>query len=957
MHSALRTVSAAAAVACYLLVTTEVSAQEKPNILFVQCDDLGHDDLGFAGNQYVKTPNLDALQTEAVELTQFYTHPLCAPTRAATLTGRHYLKAGVWGVHGGNDYVNLDETMFAQPIQQSGYTTGFFGKWHSGKTDGYLPWHRGFDVAYKAHLYTYQDNKMTHNGAAHNTQGWTNGVLTDLAIDFMRSSKDADPFLCYVAYLSIHTPLTHDGGQPNAPDEWVGLYSSLRTPGGSDLTPAFRSLLGMVSFMDHNFGRMLDSLEAWGEIDNTFIVFCSDNGSINAEGQTDEEWGMRNCSGMAGCKTRIMENGIRSACLMKWGDRFVGRQTANLSHVVDLFPTFLDVAGVDVPTGNKELDGKSLLPMLLDNATSWPERDLYLSEHGVFTGAYPDGVPFMAIPEKTSQVYSDQTTGLRSGNFKLTKWYPKRDYELFNIPSDQREQNNLASSNSAKRDELVAKLETWYNGVKSLPGSFQPPTFVIGYDGAQATWFQPTGAREASSGVTSDGRTCGGYEAAGNYAMWDIDVRTAGRYEVVFLAAFNQFSGTFEVTLGGQKTATSLTEGNATPRWSNVYEYSFGVFDLREGQTFFRLEMTDAGGGSGAVFAEIKEIDIRSTNAPVTAVPLEETLVIAEGSQMVLSGGDVEFSAVILDPAGGSTAADAATWSVSGGGTVSPSSGSTTTFTSDGTAGEFVVTASLGDKTATARAEVTDMGSGLKVNCGGPDIEEWVADDPYIVAAHSGSLYDFEVEPSLSGVTDPAPASVYPTVRHQSGVGQHIEYSFPMPNGKYTVRLHFSDSYDAEGTQRNMSFSIEDQEVLTGFNIVATAGQNQAVVKEYTVTVDDGNGLQVKGENGGNDVFVSGIEITAGSASSAWVTHRATAGEPWRILQTAGGDYLIAVSARQFHSLQIVNLNGAVVQRFFGKRQAVYKWRPTSCGVYFANMVANTGSGDRVLRKRIVVCR
>jgi hypothetical protein len=136
---------------------TDIDLTVAPNFIIIQTDDMGYDDLAFHGNPHTQTPTMDTLATEAVQFNNFYTTSVCAPSRASLLTGRDHWSTGVSGMHGGRDFMNLDETTFAEVMQDAGYATGMWGKWHTGKTDGYFPWDRGFDEAFMAKLYHYSD--------------------------------------------------------------------------------------------------------------------------------------------------------------------------------------------------------------------------------------------------------------------------------------------------------------------------------------------------------------------------------------------------------------------------------------------------------------------------------------------------------------------------------------------------------------------------------------------------------------------------------------------------------------------------------------------------------------------------------------------------------------------------------------------------------------------------------
>lgn len=130
---------------------------ERPNILIIQVDDLGYDDLALHRNPYLSTPNLDRLGKESARFERFYVNAVCAPTRASLLTGQHYLRTGVSHVHGGKDYLSKAVPTLGDHFTAAGYVTGMWGKWHSGNAEGYYPWQRGFQEAYMSKLYQHRN--------------------------------------------------------------------------------------------------------------------------------------------------------------------------------------------------------------------------------------------------------------------------------------------------------------------------------------------------------------------------------------------------------------------------------------------------------------------------------------------------------------------------------------------------------------------------------------------------------------------------------------------------------------------------------------------------------------------------------------------------------------------------------------------------------------------------------
>ena len=230
---------------------------QKPNFILIQMDDLGWSDLGIHGNTMVDTPNIDKLGHESVRFNQFYVNPCCAPSRASLLTGRHFLRTGVSHVHGGKDYLHLEEKTIGDAFKIGGYKTGMWGKWHSGHTDGYFPWERGFDTAYMAQLYKHHESNGQLNGKYVSHGAWADEVLIDRAIDFMKTHK-GQPFFCYISSLTCHSPL-------DAPEVFVEKLKK------KQLSDSLATLYAMIEFCNRLKGT--DKIHLL-EISCTYNLCC-----------------------------------------------------------------------------------------------------------------------------------------------------------------------------------------------------------------------------------------------------------------------------------------------------------------------------------------------------------------------------------------------------------------------------------------------------------------------------------------------------------------------------------------------------------------------------------------------------------------------------------------------------------------------------------------------------------
>lgn len=595
-------------------------AQDKPNFLFILTDDLAYGDLSCHGNTIIQTPNLDNLAESAVEMTNFYVAPICAPTRAALLTGRNHLLTGVWGVHAGNEYVNPDETMFSEVLNNAGYRTAFFGKWHSGSTEGYAAYHQGFEESWEAKLYDYYDNKFKHQGEWTQTEGWTSQVLTDKAIAYMTEHRDED-FLVYLPFLTPHkellgsdTPNKDTGPDYNAPAEYVAPYL------GRGYSEGFEALAGMISFMDYNVGRLLDALDDLGLAEETIVFFASDNGPTSG-GLADGEMDLRNPLGLAGEKSRIMENGIRVPFFVKYGSKMTPRKINDPAHVVDIYPTLLDFAGV-TNTGAKPLSGISLKSVLMDG-TAMPDRYIRLSESycKINNVVIKETVP----PGMNGLTEKNFTLGIRHGNYKLTKWYQGEDYALYDISVDPREQNDIRSSNSTVFAELHAKANEWLQEIVSSSDVFTPVTYYIGLNHSEDTpytKFGPTGCGAIGGNTEVRPTYVSNFTSVGDYAQWPIKVAKSGNYRLELrFTSENLTGGRIKVTLGGQTFEAAVTEANLSQQNSFGLYQEFGTFALVEGLTSLKIEVSGLGSGSGMIIDDLKEIFAYPTTGIATAPP------------------------------------------------------------------------------------------------------------------------------------------------------------------------------------------------------------------------------------------------------------------------------------------------------------------------------------------------
>lgn len=359
---------AALVIQAFIATSLHAQATERPNVIVVLTDDQGWGDLSVNGNVNLSTPNIDSLAREGATLQNFFVCQVCAPTRAEFLTGRYYPKTGVSGVSRGEGRLNPDETTIADLLKRAGYATGAFGKWHNGTQPPYHPNFRGFEEYYgftSGHWGHYFSPPLDHNGKKVRGNGFIVDDFTDHAIDFIKQHSDK-PFFCYLPLNTPHSPMM-------VPDRFYEKFANADLEMRHDGLPKekedlsmTRAALAMVENIDWNVGRVLQTLDQLKIVENTIVIYFSDNGP------NSYRWN----GGMKGRKGSLDEGGLRSPFFIRWPAQIsAGKSISQIAGAIDLLPTLCDLAEVKCKT-SKEIDGLSLKPLLLEQSTEWPDRSL-----------------------------------------------------------------------------------------------------------------------------------------------------------------------------------------------------------------------------------------------------------------------------------------------------------------------------------------------------------------------------------------------------------------------------------------------------------------------------------------------------------------------------------------------------------------------------------------------------
>jgi arylsulfatase A len=438
-----------------------VSAQKRPNVIIMMTDDQGFGDIGMHGNPYLKTPHIEAIAKQGIEMETFIAYPNCSASRAALLTGRYPYRTGVTAVTQVDHFMNTSEVTIAEILGNNGYRTGIFGKWHLGDNNPMRPTDQGFQEAL-VHKgggigqaagpigNTYFDPVLEHNNVSKKYQGYCDDIFTDATLDFI-SAKDDKPFFAYLATNLPHFPL-------QVPDEKAEPYRKMGLHEDNALT------YGMIDNIDGNVGRVLAKLKQLGIEDNTIVIFLSDNGPRQRRTKNDVYPG-RWVSNLRGTKTSVYDAGIRVPFFVKWPNHFKKNvKTRTMGTIIDILPTILDISNVQIPD-SLQLDGKSLLPLWKnDDASSLKERDFIVQMH---YGPTPFKYMHFAIRTQKYKLISphDYPHGIL--------YQPKDEelqevlahLELYNVEEDPSERINLADKHPEIIEELLEKYENWFDEV------------------------------------------------------------------------------------------------------------------------------------------------------------------------------------------------------------------------------------------------------------------------------------------------------------------------------------------------------------------------------------------------------------------------------------------------------------------------------------------------------------
>lgn len=448
---------------------------KRPNIVLILIDDLGWRDLACYGSSFYETPNIDALARSGLRFRQAYAAaPVCSPTRASLMSGKYPARVGITQYIGGHAVGKLrdvpyfhglpeSEYSLARALRQGGYRTFHIGKWHLGGARQW-PERHGFDVNIGGWDAGSPQTYYSPWGFPTLEEGRDGDYLTDRLTDEaigLVTKADSKPFFLNLWHYGVHTPLEAPSAlvdKYEAKAEEMGLSGQTALVEGETM-PAWhlagrhveRRILqshpiyaAMIENLDQNVGRLVDALRVAGKLDDTLIIFTSDNGGLaTAEGSPT-------CNApLAEGKGWMQDGGVRVPLIVSWPGVIPTGETDLILTTPDLYPTLLSAAGLPNRPA-QHIDGLDLWAQWQGEASDPIDRAIFWH--------YPH--------------YSNQggTPGaaIRKGDYKLIRWFEDGRQALFDLSSDVEEKNDVAGLMPDKLSELAALLDCWSDDVVAL---------------------------------------------------------------------------------------------------------------------------------------------------------------------------------------------------------------------------------------------------------------------------------------------------------------------------------------------------------------------------------------------------------------------------------------------------------------------------------------------------------
>ena len=563
----------------FISCNSNIDSQAHPNIIIILTDDQGWGDLSLNGNKDLHTPNIDKIAHNGVRFDRFFVSPVCSPTRAEILTGRHHTRTGVYDVSLGGERINVDEETLGDLFKAAGYRTAAYGKWHNGMQAPYHPNTRGFDQFYgfcSGHWGNYFNPVLEKNGELVKGKGFITDDLTNHGIEFIKKNKN-NPFFLYMPFNTPHSPmqvpdkywnkfknkdLTQKGTLSDMPDD---KYSGTNSKGENHSKAA----LAMCENIDWNVGRIIETLESQKIIDNTIIIYLSDNGP------NGHRWNGE----MKGIKGSTDEGGTRSPMIISWkGNIPSGKKVSTIASGIDLLPTLIDISGIKVKPKNK-LDGVNLKQLIYQSGADWQERYIYNYWRGRLS--------------------------LRSQNFRLDN-----ENNLYNMNDDPNQLNNVSKTYKEIFEVMKkAKIE-WKKELLANINLKDKRAFIIGHPELKNTQIPARDAK--ANGLIKRSNYYPNCSYMTNWVniedtiTWNAEVAEDGKFEVIiyYTCKKDALGSEIELSFSDSSVSKKITKfydpkeyGEENDRSPRIESYvkdfiplKMGVIDLKKGKGTLMLK-------------------------------------------------------------------------------------------------------------------------------------------------------------------------------------------------------------------------------------------------------------------------------------------------------------------------------------------------------------------------------
>lgn len=419
-------------------VAANPKPDQRPNVILIMADDMGYGGVSFTGGIGLRTPHLDRLAREGVSCTNFHTNaPVSSATRCSIMTGMYQQRTGLDHIYSEShpeDGLDTCVVTLAEHLQHNGYHTGMFGKWHLGEDQKFNPTHQGFDefvgfmkgnIDFVSHYSTSQKLDWWHGTELSAEKGYATDLINKHAVEFIRKSGQK-PFFLYVPHAAIHVPMQAPGDSAIRDIRKYAYRNDIKISAEEYL----RRYRGMISSMDDGVGMILDELEKTGKIDNTIIIFLSDNGGEKVSLSKYPE-----ANGIyRGWKSTLYEGGIRVPAVFYWKGHLRPAVNDAMMMSMDLFPTILNWCGV--PYQKDEIDGIALNASLEKGKKLHP-RNLFWANKGL--------------------------SAMVSDGWKLV--WNKDSAELYYLEEDPSEENDLSATYPGKVKKMKSAILSWWKEV------------------------------------------------------------------------------------------------------------------------------------------------------------------------------------------------------------------------------------------------------------------------------------------------------------------------------------------------------------------------------------------------------------------------------------------------------------------------------------------------------------